>query len=426
MCVTSIKTRSRTPSLIQVDIESKRIKSIGLWKRLESPEASTSSDPTPHPNHDELILRNVAEAAHEAASSLSPPRRDEQLSKPVMSGTLLRNVPSKSSAPPQEHIILRHDAARKNESIPGSTSLRRFRLAAVAACDSKMSSEHGVHKRGRVQKSAGAICVETKSLLQGHLAMRRTTSMRDVQDLVLSKEQQRDRHHARESEVHGLAEQGSSRLSKSNNCTNEVEDLDSLRLAAELQKFAFRECKISDNRTCELKEPRALRIQPIPLQTHHRGFLEDINDKKHGITAESYVYDIYQHFGDQPANCTIDSRSILRNELLQAFPPNRVGVLVIAGEDQEIWETLLEDNADEGEGGYNSEEEDENGDSSAHRADFHLYLLTNLAEGYYGNDYPEGELEYDDEYESGTYGHRVIALEDEEVVNDDIPYWSDE
>lgn len=44
----------------------------------------------------------------------------------------------------------------------------------------------------------------------------------------------------------------------------------------------------------------------------------------------------------------------------------------------------------------------------------HLKLLTAIAEDYYANDYPEDELESDDEYGRQAYGYRVGASDDEE------------
>lgn len=47
-----------------------------------------------------------------------------------------------------------------------------------------------------------------------------------------------------------------------------------------------------------------------------------------------------------------------------------------------------------------------------------------LAEGYYGNDYPEDELDSDDEFGRDTYKHWQSAFDDEEF--EDKANWSDD
>lgn len=50
--------------------------------------------------------------------------------------------------------------------------------------------------------------------------------------------------------------------------------------------------------------------------------------------------------------------------------------------------------------------------------------LINVAEAYYGNDYPEDELDSDDEYDRNTYRHWQGAF-DEEDPDSNID-WSDD
>lgn len=47
------------------------------------------------------------------------------------------------------------------------------------------------------------------------------------------------------------------------------------------------------------------------------------------------------------------------------------------------------------------------------------------AEDFYGNDYPEDEIDSDDEFDLGAYDHRNCAS-DEEEFDEDITQWSDE
>lgn len=52
-------------------------------------------------------------------------------------------------------------------------------------------------------------------------------------------------------------------------------------------------------------------------------------------------------------------------------------------------------------------------------------MLTFKAEDFYGNDYPEDEVNSDDEFGMGAYDHRHRASDDEEFDEDTIG-WSDE
>ena len=88
-----------------------------------------------------------------------------------------------------------------------------------------------------------------------------------------------------------------------------------------------------------------------------------------------------------------------------------VGYLVISPEQEELWETFLED--EEKEGDWDSEDEDSNAEDNP------------------SNDYPEEEVESDDEYGQGAYNYRNAASDDEqfgdeyEDENDDNA-WSDD
>lgn len=48
-----------------------------------------------------------------------------------------------------------------------------------------------------------------------------------------------------------------------------------------------------------------------------------------------------------------------------------------------------------------------------------------LAEDYYGNDYPEDEVDSDDEFGKGAYNYRRGGSDDEDYDGED-PAWSDD
>ncbi|KAL9598969.1 MAG: hypothetical protein Q9219_004152 [cf. Caloplaca sp. 3 TL-2023] len=115
---------------------------------------------------------------------------------------------------------------------------------------------------------------------------------------------------------------------------------------------------------------------------------------------EDFVFDVYvrqtEHVSEPTTNGTLGAALVKAD-------PDRIGVLVVEDEDQEIWELYGDESSDEE---WNSEEEDEN------------------AEDYYGNDYPEDELDSDDEYDKATYKHWHSAFEED--MDDDIDWFDDE
>ena len=56
----------------------------------------------------------------------------------------------------------------------------------------------------------------------------------------------------------------------------------------------------------------------------------------------------------------------------------------------------------------------------------HFVILTGwVAEDFYGNDYPEDEVNSDDEFDRGAYNYRHGASDDEEF-GEETTTWSDE
>jgi hypothetical protein len=145
----------------------------------------------------------------------------------------------------------------------------------------------------------------------------------------------------------------------------------------------------------------------------------DMND----VDAESdYVYDTYIRHPVSP-NTTLD-------------PTAAVGHLVISEEDEELWQTYIDDDADDKE--FDTDDEDSNGESSYPPSpsnnpmlpESHQFMKITLytAEDYYGADYPEDEVDDDDEYDRSVYKYQNGASEDEEwdLKGNDDGAWSDE
>ncbi|KAL8902956.1 MAG: hypothetical protein Q9207_004256 [Kuettlingeria erythrocarpa] len=188
---------------------------------------------------------------------------------------------------------------------------------------------------------------------------------------------------------------------------------DSLQLASQLQKFALdvssgkSEAQAVHTRTRTQIKPKPPRPRPFNAEAGETGDLRqgDVNAMDLSGTKDEepdhFVFDVYVRHAEQ-----VNQRASIgiQDTVLHSRDAGKVGVLVIADEDQETWELYgAEDQSSDEE--WNSEEEDEN------------------AEGYYGNDYPEDELDSDDEYDRDTYKRWQGAFDEEDFV-DDIN-WSD-
>ncbi|KAH0536363.1 hypothetical protein FGG08_006761 [Glutinoglossum americanum] len=163
-------------------------------------------------------------------------------------------------------------------------------------------------------------------------------------------------------------------------------DYDSPKLAGELQSFVLQ----SINTQTQSPTSAPLKYKPKAPSTrlHDRETAAAADDtganSKDADAAmsyssasdddeENYVYDTYVRE--------------YRSQAPELDPHNahtKFGVLVISPEDREEWEAFA-DEGDESGNDFNSDEEDEN------------------AESFYGNDYPEDEVDSDDEYGRAAY-----------------------
>lgn len=110
-----------------------------------------------------------------------------------------------------------------------------------------------------------------------------------------------------------------------------------------------------------------------------------------------YVYDTY-------ILAPSSSDGAVRANVYDAL--GNVGYLVITEEDQDVWETYLEDEPSDKD--WNSDEEDEN------------------AEDWYGADYPDDELASDDEFgRNNDHGFRTRGAADDEEWDEDTGTFSD-
>lgn len=132
-----------------------------------------------------------------------------------------------------------------------------------------------------------------------------------------------------------------------------------------------------------------------------RGATPDLDHTNDSMVVDSadehdYVYDTY----------------ILQEAMdidLSTADPSNVGILVIAEEHKAIWETYLDEPESDEE--QRSDDEDSN------------------AEDHYGADYPEDELDFEDEHDIDAYRYRRNASDDEQYgygSDDDYAAHSDD
>jgi hypothetical protein len=168
--------------------------------------------------------------------------------------------------------------------------------------------------------------------------------------------------------------------------------------------------------------PKPLKRQPKPPPTRyaerHPESVPKVEVPEPDIidenTDDEWVYETYvRHVDPIPAvDLSASQLDIAMSDPLSGIASGgkSFGILVIDDEDEERWKAFGDDEGSSDES-VASDDEDEN------------------AEDYYGNDYPEDELQSDDEYDRGAYTYRKGASDDEEwdaTGDGDAGIWSDD
>ena len=177
-----------------------------------------------------------------------------------------------------------------------------------------------------------------------------------------------------------------------------------------------------------------LRFQPKPPPQRHGGKEGDnVESEEHtksqadagrangGDDNGEWLYHTY-HRRPNPSQ-TVSSDGTTYVDPFQNLDIEKVGLLVIKPEDEQLWETYVTGGDSGSDKDWNSEEEDENGSFNRKSPRLGANFIT--AEDFYGNDYPEEEVDSEDEYGRGAYRHRNGASDDEEYDDNDGS-WSDE
>ncbi|MCJ1390117.1 hypothetical protein MMC18_002975 [Xylographa bjoerkii] len=181
-------------------------------------------------------------------------------------------------------------------------------------------------------------------------------------------------------------------------------EYETLKLAAELQKFAIKQT-YRDALSGNLE--RQAKVKPKPQLTRHAHGQSDHNLSDYHATERTqedeceWIIETYvRKANPAPAN---DAEV---NVMCSDKPPVDFGLLVIPEEDEPAWEIFGEDE------GIDSDDGSDSSDSNA--------------EDYYANDYPEDEVNSDDEYGRGAYRYRHADSDDEEYDEAAVSYSDEE
>lgn len=223
-----------------------------------------------------------------------------------------------------------------------------------------MSFGSGISKRGRPGKPAAADFVETRASTEDRLAARRLAMMKNTKNSPLLDIAGAENQSTYETETHDSATQDASQKFAPNDSIESLISLDTLKLAAELQQFAFRETETPINPDNKGKGLPSLKVQPRPPKPHRCVPEEEVVASVHHTGDEDYVYDTYMQFKAQSDDQGWKGQPTPLHGLLQGLPPDSVGILVVAEEDQATWETLIDNDA--GNKDHDNEDEDENGE----------------------------------------------------------------
>lgn len=203
-------------------------------------------------------------------------------------------------------------------------------------------------------------------------------------------------------------------------------DHQSTTLIENLHKIALQEAASLVGSGVGYPDQREPKIKPKPSKARCEDILFAMSEHELGKTNHNYenqddvVYDTFVRTYHPSSSMDSSTPDI---DMLDIVDRHKIGILIIAEEDQSEWETFGED--EESDKDWNSEEEDENGESKP-LADGAIYCISLIisAEDFYGNDYPEDEVDSDDEYGRNAYNFRKYASDDEEYAEEST--WTDE
>ncbi|MCJ1383035.1 hypothetical protein MMC17_006148 [Xylographa soralifera] len=181
-----------------------------------------------------------------------------------------------------------------------------------------------------------------------------------------------------------------------------LREYETLKLAAELQKFALQQ---TQEDTVSRNLERQAKVKPKPQSGRHVHRRDDHDQLDYHATGGNqedeteWIVETYvREANPAPAN------DIAPSAVSSYAPAGDFGLLVIPEEDEPAWEVFGEDE------GSDSDMSSDGSDSNA--------------EDYYANDYPEDDLGLDDEHGRDAYRYRHADSDDEEY-DEDAMFYSD-
>ena len=201
-------------------------------------------------------------------------------------------------------------------------------------------------------------------------------------------------------------------------------DYDSTELAEELQEIAlqaYKDYQIAQSGGIAQKRPTNTVSRVLSRHGSQKSQTSNSTSADED-TEEDFVYDAYVRYDRHPLLKTTGEPESPMNTFSHELGSSSVGILNISTqEDQELWDQFADDQQSDKD--WNSEEEDENGIMATPRSMRWETQLTCAAEDFYRNDYPEEEIDSEDETGRGSYDHRKVASDDEEY-DEDVDAWS--
>jgi flagellar basal body rod protein FlgC len=210
-------------------------------------------------------------------------------------------------------------------------------------------------------------------------------------------------------------------------------DTDSATLAAQMQAYTMQEighnlAKSSTSETSVTSRPviRARQVSSFkpkaPTLRYHEQHPEKARaaDAKKDSNQDEVMTDAADQDGDD-SDYVMETYIRMPAEMFECEEQKSVGLLVL--DSQPDIDEFYNDDSDSDSEIYD-EEEDENGESSQ---SLHGKKLTFVAENHPSTDYPEDEVESDDEYGRNPYGrYRNQNASDNEEYDEDVTYSDDD
>ena len=336
-----------------VDVENKRIKSRGFWRRLQPGRAVSVAEggvSTYRGGGAGVGLSAEGKGNGKAVSTAVGQRVEAGAEKGKHGGKASASVDKPPSSGSEDK-----DGQTTSQPPSGSQKPkhRRFRLAGVSPSTSpKMCSENGVRKRRKPPKAVSAVFVETDGL------------SRLVSDKTGDPSVRKAAHDASNGSVNSKIhksrnEESPATILNKSEPTEDFPSIETLKLAAELQQYAFRETGDAPTPSGPMGDyPEHFSTSGLPSDSQGQKEIRE-SGMSHAAMGGDFVYDTYLHYRHQSPLAAGGQAAMSLNDLLQELPPESVGVLLLADDDAITIDIPNQDDPDEE--AFDIDDDDENG-----------------------------------------------------------------